>query len=65
MPCQDRGVLSFDVGMTDAADAGPVKCPSPAPSPFPCSLSVPPHAAISLVGMERSLAVLNKTSHQV
>jgi hypothetical protein len=33
-PCHDRGVLFFDVGMTDAAGAGPVKCPSPAPLPF-------------------------------
>jgi hypothetical protein len=65
MPCHDRGVLSFDVGMTDAASARPVKCPSPAPSPLPCSPSVPPHAAISLVGMERSLAMLDETSHQV
>jgi hypothetical protein len=65
MPCHDRGVLSFDVGMMDAASAGPVKCPSPAPSPLPCSPSVPPHAAISLIGMERSLAVLDETSHQV
>jgi hypothetical protein len=64
MPCHDHGVLSFDVGMTDAASARPVKCPSPAPSPLPCSPSVPPHDAISLVGMERSLAVLNETSHQ-
>ncbi|KAJ8586855.1 hypothetical protein M405DRAFT_822653, partial [Rhizopogon salebrosus TDB-379] len=52
MPCHDRGVLSFDVGMTDSASAGPVKCPSPAPSPLPCS---PSH----------SLAVLDETSHQV
>ncbi|KAJ8590792.1 hypothetical protein M405DRAFT_861081 [Rhizopogon salebrosus TDB-379] len=66
MPCHDHGVLSFDVGMTDAASARPVKCPSPAPSPLPCGPSVPPHDAISsLVGMERSLAVLDETSHQL
>jgi hypothetical protein len=32
MPFHDRGVLSFNVGMTYAGSARPVKCPSPAPS---------------------------------